>query len=640
MTLKNIVSALILFNISVFTAFAQNSDSVKFQTNEIKVFGNKVSANIFESPSKIQVIDNRQIKNKNGENLSDILQLGGNVFIKSYGGNSSLNTISLNGLGAENTLILVDGFKMNSAQNGLVDLNLISKNNIERIEILNNGLSSVYGSEAVGGVVNIVTKNNFNEDLSLNLNAQLGSYNQRKLLFGIGKNLSGVNFNLNFSKESAENNYDYYFGNGNDEVLKQRKNSQYDISNYSFNASGFLNKNSQLIFNSFYNVNFRNIPGIEAGSESAETNQNDKNWNNLLAYQISFSENSNLRAQLNFQNNLSNYVTPVSSSFYKNIFIAGNSEVSFAGKNNFELTSGCDVSYSALNSNETEPDINRFQSGVYAASQINLNTNVKFFPSLRYDYISDINENNLSGKFGINIKPFEDYNINLKAAAGNNFAFPTFNELYWKDIGNKNLKPEKSYNFDAGIIFSTDFFSRNIIELTYTFINAKNKIVWSPGSNGLWTPDNIGISTSKVFLIDVNMQKTLSEKMNVNLDFSFSFTSAKKMNEDFANDPTFGKQLYYIPEQLAKCNLSINYLNSGINIFYSFTGKRYTDFENRNYLPAADIFEGNIFQNFYFGRTLLNLKLEANNIFNADYEVISGYPMPLRNYKISLSVQY
>lgn len=621
-------------------SFAQSNDTLKYKTEEIKVFSNKITTNKFDAPIKIQLINQSEIKNKNGETLSDVLQLAGNVFIKSYGGNYSLNTISMNGLGAEQTLVLLNGFKMNSYQNSLIDLNTVGKDNIERIEVLNNGLSSVYGSEAIGGVVNIVTKNNLTSNLNLKLNGQVGSYEQRKLFAGISKRLKNLNINLNYSNESARNNYDYYYNNGVENNLKQRANSGYKFSNYTADIDYSNGKNLKLNFFSNYSDQYRNIPGVESGSEPSQANQTDKNWNSIISFENTLTKNLYFKSQINFQNNFSGYADrDLINSYYKNIVLTNSSQLNFS-KNSIQIATGYDINYATLNSDEVEENIQRIQPGLFLVSEINLDDNFKLFPSLRYDYISDIKKNVVSGKFGLNVKPVNDYNVNLKASIGNNFASPTFNELYWKDLGNKNLLPESSVNIDAGIITGFNLFSENTIELTYTYIDLTNKIVWLPNADGNWTPKNIGKSTSSVILLNANLIKDFANEVKIIFDFFYSYTQSLKKSKDYENDPSYEKQIFYIPEQLAKFNLSLNYKKSGMNLFYTFTGKRYTNFENTDYLPAVDIFEGNIYQDFIINKINTQIKIEVNNIFNADYQIISGYPTPLRNYKLVLSIEY
>ncbi|MBK8552328.1 MAG: TonB-dependent receptor [Ignavibacteria bacterium] len=569
-----------------------------------------------------------------------MLQLGGGLYIKSYGGNYSLNTVSLNGLGAEHTLVLLNGFKMNSSQNNLIDLNTVTKDNIESIEILNNGSSSIYGSEAMGGVVNIITKDNLVNDLSLKLNAQAGSYEQRKIYFGLDKRLNKFNINFSLSKESSLNDYEYYFGYGSEKLLKQRENSDYDLSNYSVTVNYNLSADSRLNLYSNYSDQARSIPGIETGSAPSASVQEDKNWNSVLSYENVLSGLLSFKSQVNYQNNLAGYYDDIiTDSYYKNIFLSNLTQLNYV-KNNFELAGGYEIDYSTLKSNEVEDNAERVQPGIFLVSKININDIIKIYPSVRYDYISDIKENAVSGMMGLNIKPVKNSSLNFKLNAGNNFAAPTFNELYWKDLGNKDLKPESSLNLDAGLIYGFSYFSENTVEITYSYIDSKNKIIWSPDPNGLWTPENIGRSVSNVLLFELNIGKEFSRDFNTNININYSYTQSTNKSNTPGSESSFGRQIFYIPMELAKCNVSLNYKNTGINLFYTFTGKRFTNFENTEFLRAVDLIEGNIYQNFNFGKINTRLKFEVNNLLNADYQIISGYPMPLRNYKLSLGFEY
>lgn len=635
-----ILVLILLINLQLYDALSQSKDTVKYKTDEISIYGTKIKTNIYDSPEKIQYIDNQKILNKNGESLSDVLQLGAGVYVKSYGGNNSLNTISLNGLGAEHTLVLLNGFKMNSSQNNLIDLNTLTKDNIESIEILNSGSSSIYGSEAMGGVVNIITKNNMSSDLSIKINGQAGSYEQRKLFIDIRKKFKKLSFDLNFSKETSLNNFEYYYNNGSGTILKERTNSNYEQSIYAAEFKYRINKSAYLNYFSNYSDQQRSIPGIETGSAPSNAVQYDKNFNNILSLVSTLSENISFNTQVNYQINLQNYSDKViTDSYYKNIYLSNSSQINYYG-NNFEIVSGLQLNYSALKSNEVQDNIKRYQPGMFIVSEININGLVAIYPSLRYDFISDINDNVLSGKLGINIKPLGNTGFNIKASAGNSYAAPTFNELYWKDLGNKHLKPERSLNAEAGLIYGFDLFSDNSIELTYTYIDAKDKIVWSPNSAGMWMPANIGLSSSNVILIEANLKKQISESFSADLNVNYSYTSSLKKSSEYEDDPTYGKQIFYLPQELAKFNLGLKYKQTGINVFYTFTGKRFTNFENTGYLKAVDLFEGNIYQNIETGKIHTQVRFEVNNIFNADYQMIAGYPMPLRNYKLSLSFEY
>ena len=620
------------------------SDSVKYSTEEIIVTGTRIYSDIYSSPSKVDLFTRKQIQNKNGERLSDILQMSGGTYIKSYGGNSSIKSISFNGLGAEHILILLNGNRMNSFQNSQIDLSLIPKDNIERVEVFNSGFSSIYGSDAIGGVINVITSNDdiTKKELSLNFISQYGSYDYSKYSFSASKNFSNVSVELIYSNESSNDDFDYYFFDGVTEVLKQRENSDYGLKNYALNAQIDLNQSSKVNVYSNYIDNERSFPGIETGSPPSEAKQYDLNWNNILTYENNINRNLFFKSGLNYQNNLMNYENgELIQSYYKNIVYTNNSQICYY-TDGFKATAGYDLSYALLKSNEVEDNVNRIQTGMYLVSEIGLfkNGNLKVLPSLRFDTYSDIGKSNLAAKVGLNYKPFVDYKFHIRSSIGNNYRAPTFNELYWKELGNKNLTSEESVNFDAGFILNFDFIANNTLDVSYTYIDVSNKIIWRPNASGLWSPVNLTKSRSDVLAVDLKMGKEFYRDVSSSVSLNYVFTSSIKKSSEYPGDPSFNKQIFYVPQNTFKVNLELFVKNIGINVYYSFISRRFTDFENIKYLPATEILDGNVFVNIKVNDLNLQTKFEVNNILNKNYQLISGYPMPLRNYKLGLSLNY
>lgn len=630
---------LLFLSFGVTSAQESSSKDTLFKTDEINVISNRIETNIFWSPTSINLIDNNQVNSSNGERLSDILKSSGNIFIKSYGSNASLNTISLNGLGAEHTLILINGSKLNSFQNSQTDLSVIPKDKIEKIEILNNGASSIYGSNAIGGVVNIITNDNHSDKPELKITGSYGSYEQQKLSVEYNSSIDKLNFDILFSREKAKDNFKYYYDNGVDKITKERVNNDFNSNHLYINLDYKFNPENELKYNSGYFAQSRNLPGMETGTPPSYAEQKDFNWNNNFSYKHIFRKDLSFVSELNFQNNLMKYKDLISYDFYKNRIISNTSFLNLKIKN-FKNTTGYEVLYTDLNTGNYESLVHRNQYGVFSASEYVLKEKLKIFPSLRYDYISDINKNIVTGKLGINIKPLDKLNLNIRSSIGSNFSAPTFNELYWLSSGNLNLKPEKSINYDAGIIFGFDFITDNIIEINYTYINLDDKIVWKPAEMGLWKPLNIDKSESNIFSLNAKLKKIISKEFQVRLDYDYTYNKSEKMSEDYPGDPSYGKQIFYVPIEISKINFEASYKKSGINLFYSFFGKRYSDFENKNSLPVIDLLDGNVYYSFGFSKITLSAKLEINNILNEDYSILPGYPMPLRNYKFIISLIY
>lgn len=613
------------------------SDSA-YSTDEIEVTSFFNGANIFSSPSNIYSLNSGEIKNTNGSNIGDVLQTIPGVYIKNYGG-AGLQSISMNGLGAEHTVILLNGAKLNSLQNGQIDLTLIPKENIKRIEVLSNGYSSVYGSDAIGGVVNIITDDIFtDEKLYLNINTGFGSYDKRNISVNLKNKIKNFRWEVLASDKKSDDNYDYYFHSGEIVELKHRVNSKYNISNYAVTLDYLLNKKTSLKFYSEYINADREIPGIETGNTSPLTKQLDKNWNSIL--KINFDESSySINSEFNFQNNLMNYTTrPVIDSYYKNIIASNLTRVDFNILNQ-PVIFGAEAKYGSLQSDEVDSNVNRKQFSLFNSAAINYE-NFKFFPSLRYDHISDINKNALTYKFGINYQPIEKYNLHFRGNISHNFSAPTFNALYWKGQGNKDLRPESSDNIELGLISSGKFLTDYIFDFTYINILAKDRIVWLPQSGFIWRPINILDSRSDIFISSLKFDFNLSGSLDVSAGVSYTHNKSIKTSENYAGDPTSNKQIIYIPEEQVKSNIEFRFNSLGINLFYSYLGRRFSDQENLIALPPASVIDGNIFYDLKLPGVEGQIKVELNNITNTDYQFISGYPLALRNYLLTFNLKY
>jgi iron complex outermembrane receptor protein len=218
--------------------------------------------------------------------------------------------------------------------------------------------------------------------------------------------------------------------------------------------------------------------------------------------------------------------------------------------------------------------------------------------------------------------------------------------LYWNKLGNKDLMPERSVNFDAGLYYRFNFIASNIFELSYNFINTTDRLLWRPGSDGVWRPSNVGKVVSEG--ADISLKSNFNLKnVGINFGISYNYGTALKKNEDFPNDPSYNKQLIYIPKEMFKSSFMFNYLTSSklikyvsFNVFYNFTGKRFVNFENTVFVQYFKLLDANLVTAVNIFESELSLKFLINNFLNEDYQVVSGYPMPLRNYKFEISYKY
>jgi outer membrane cobalamin receptor len=626
--------------------FSQQTASDSVVTEEILVTANRIKTTPLLSPNKIQVLNKEFISSINSGKLSDALSYADAVFVKDYGFNSGLKMISLNSTQSEQTLILLDGVELNSKQNSEFDLSLIQLDEISRIEISKGGSSSLYGAEAIGGVINIISEKTPIRNLSFELKANAGSYGFKKIFLKGSQYLKALSYNLSYSYETSRNNYDYNFNQGSGVIKKQRENSEYYTHAVKFNSSLNLSKNSMLDIFSYYSYWNRGIPGVELGYTPSDSKQIDRDFIASLAYKKTISGKNEFKTSAYYKYSLMSYYDLLINSFYKLNTFVHNSEYKSPVSNSIYLDAGSEIGYSNILSNEIEYG-KSFQTGLYTLLKIEPSPEVTLYPSVRYDYYSDINKKIITSKLGVNVKPFRRINFSVKSSIGNNFREPSFNELFWVNLGNKNLRPEKSVSFDAGVYYDFNLISKNTFEVSYYDINTIDRILWQPDFSGIWHPTNVGKVSSEGIDISLRSNAELFRRLTALLTLNYNYGKSLKKNQNFPGDKTYLKQLIYLPQEYFKSAFMLNYLTTSkflksvsLNVFYAFTGKRYADPENTRFVPYYDLIDINVCFNLNLLKSDMSLKFAVNNLTNTNYQVVSGYPMPLRNYKFELGFKY
>lgn len=609
-------------------------DSTDYSTEEITVFGSSYTGTSEEMPGFVQVMDRKGILSVNGTSLSDVLRHFNSVQVRSYGAGPSLGTVSVNGSGAEHTLIMLNGQKLNSAQNNMFDAALLSKSAISRIEVLSGGLSAVFGSEAVGGVVNIITQMPETGGLSAKINASLGSYGNRSFNVDAGTAFRNASVFLSVSSEESDNEYPYYFYNGSLSEQRYRQNSAYARNNAAFGAE--YRAGSDILFS--YTGNYlnadRGLPGPETGSLPSNANQQDNSWLHTFKTVINTGQRLAISGELDYMSSDSRYYDGFSAgSFYLNSSFSGKAEAGYTGKD-FHLTAGFEGGIYRLESNEISSEAVRDQFAIFAGGEVQIGERLSIFPSARVD---NIDGGVVTGNLGINLILLDEAGLRLKARAGNNFAAPSFNDLYWKNAGNPELMPEKSFSFSAGLVSAPRSLNGISFEASYSDVNTGNKIVWTPALTGFWKPENLRRVRTQSLNATAGVSLSSGASFSVNAKAGASYTSSRKTEEDFPGDQNSGKQLPYVPYWSFKSGADAVTGNLSAGLFLEYLGERPA---NTGTLQDAFILEANAGYRHQAGPVSISGRLEVNNILNEDYSFIAGYPMPLRNYTFNVNIEY
>ena len=633
---------LILLLFAVFAAYSEGTDSIKtYKSNEVVVSASRTEILIKNSPSFLNVINSDEIERINGEKLADKIISAPGIVFKDYG-YGGLKTISMRGMGAEHTLILFDGEKINSDQNGMCDLNNVLIDEVEKIEIIRGGSSAYYGANAVGGVINIIPKTNFDR-FGFKAGYSIGSNQYRKLNLGTTGTVIGISYSVSFLKEQADNDYKYRFDDGGSIFEGNRKNASYNINQFSANFnSGLSDYSSVNLFTKYFYSN-RDIPNIITVNIS-KANQVDEDFLSILKYNYNIGK-FNLSLSPSFRYSSYDYTDPNLSDGTN--FLHGSSKIyryginttantilsenisSLAGIEYYSTDGEC-VNYSNKK--------NRTQFGSFLSAEIVLFQGdllpVLIYPAIRYDYFSDFGSQ-ISPKIGANINLFNS-EFFIKTGYSDNFRAPTFNDLYWNPGGNPDLKPEHSQSFDAGLSYYNNELFNLTADINYFYIYTKNRIVWLPEGGAIWKPKNIKDVQSKG--MESNIELAFFEKA-LNLNANYSYTEAINST---AGDVNEGKLIPFIPKHNFRTGLSVNYWKIGFGFQFRFVSSRYSEESNErlsklDYYHLADAF---IQYKTKITGLETSLKFETNNVYNSEYVVMPYYPTPLRDYKFSIIINY
>ncbi len=418
------------------------------------------------------------IKNQEHKNLIEILENVGGIIINSTGQDTGIATVSIRGSSSKQVLVMIDGVPINSASEDGVDLSLIPLSSIEKIEVIRGGDSSLHGSYAMGGVINIITKNKKSNYIKTSFFSKLSQMigGSSNIFASTDKISLIIAVNYLYDKGSFlfynDNNTIY---NENDDFIDIRKNNDVTKQSSLLNLSIYYPKDMKLSFK--FNENLK-INGV-AGAINFPFD--DARLHRLLTLgNISFDFG-----------NLSQYFTALILSYYKLNWleyfthkenddkrIETNSTDNVWGiKTNFSLFAipyhilhfdmylNGEILKSTLYSN-TLSRIN-FSFGIRDEFLL-FNEKIGLLPSIRLDYSNDYGVE-LSGKAGFYFSPIKSFK--LKANAFTSFRNPSFSELYYTYgfiEGNPDLSPEHCYGGDVGFFYNTHgLFIEGVIFVNY-----------------------------------------------------------------------------------------------------------------------------------------------------------------------------
>ncbi len=638
-----------------------------------------ISANCFAQKDSTQLIEMMEVSfvpdlkvNSNeliakdiqeiaAEDAGELIRKFAGVSLKSYGGLGGLKTVSMRGLGANHSAIVSDGFSLTNNQTGQVNLGQIQAENIANfVSVVGTSFSFIQPvSSQVGGSSFIIEtfENSFTtKKLKVRSIIKYGSFNQKNAYVGVKFSPNKWMFSAFGTYRDADGNYPYSFQNGNLKVNEIRQNNDYQ--DYNFGGTvGF--KNSKIATRIGYkktNIN-QGLPGAVIFYNQTQDERLSTNTDLIFADIVHVRTKFKLRGYVSASQSSMNYFDPTYFNSagkidvdYKNRSLTGGVSMNHEFSNRWELFGGMEVIVSDLKTNDSTFALPvRIHNYGLIGSRLKLNK-IKFEVSASSQYVHEKNNNGIRAKDRFRVNPFVSITGNpLKNKLiyeiwyRNSFRMPTFNELYYNNIGNNTLEPEDAHQFNAGLAFLHGNKRIKVKLKANTFYNrVDNKIVAIPTKNlFVWSMQNVG--KTDVFgtegVLSFNWQFNTKWKLSSDANYSFQ----KTIDVTDRNSPTYGDQIAYIPLHTANLDLAVYFRKTGIRISSNFVSGRYALNENveANKIEGFVTADFSLFHQFEIRNVhSLQLQLNVKNIFNNSYAYIRSYAMPGINYLISLSYAF
>jgi outer membrane cobalamin receptor len=591
--------------------------------------------------------------------IGNLLASQSGIFTRSYGAEGSLQTISIRGAGSEYTSVFINGINYNNSLNGVFDFSKFSSEDISELIIKKGNDFDPLNNNPFGGVIEL---NPFekSDTAKYSLKIQKGSFDFTGIYLNTAGSVNNFYYKLNLSHKSSKNNYEYTFNN----EKGIRTNS--DVNQYSLNST-FVNQFSILdkpvkLF-SFINYLDKNLglPNFVSSNRhlDSKTREREKNFSASINSKVLFS-NLLINGIVGFQLNRLSIDDPLLSINLRTKFFETN-EKSFNSKmfvhliqSWLNISAGITTSFENFDRVELRENENSSNQFIRRINSFNLTAN--FFQKILNDDLSFNFALLLSNNFvrdhfinfnqdkkfsnlraGISINSIST-NLTVYGNIGTGTRLPNFYEITFSkltSLNNKELEPEKILNFETGIKYNPKLLS---LEMTYFNFDVDNKIIWQPQRVAFFSPINRGRVNSSG--IEINVERLMLFN-HFYFNSNYTFTSALKKSKLSESDNSYNKQLPYIPKH--KASISIQYINQNLNIEFStnYYSRRFITEDNDELFSLAPVDLSNLSTTLDF--KIFNLKFSTQfliqNIFNKSYQLIQSFPMPGREYRLTIQME-
>ncbi|SFV62900.1 Outer membrane vitamin B12 receptor BtuB [hydrothermal vent metagenome] len=570
-------------------------NKTEFRTNQVVVNG---------IASKV-VLNKQQIVDSGANSFLELLATIPSVNLFYTSGNTP--SVFLRGTESHHTILLVDGIRVmdSSTPEGTPNLNAIPFAQIEKIEIIKGPFSSLYGSGAVGGVIQIFTKKGGKKEGEFDLSTIYGTHNSKNhnATYAVTNGPLSLNFALNeYSTDGINARTNDTSGETDGEYSNsQSLNIAYQISKKTKLNINHLEKKSTVEYDdSFGNSHNRHLDNAFRQFAVKLESKLSENWNTL----VSISKNSQKRDAYN--NNVFSFGGNVTTKEYTWL-----NDIKFK-------QSILSLGLTKIKDIDNDDNVSLSSDDIFGQYQYKLNDKNDIligFRQIKHTKFGNNKTYNLGWGFQVNKK------LKLSASYGTAFKAPVFDQLYNTafTIGNKNLNPEKSKSYEIGIDYQTPL-GKVIANIYKTKIT--DDILYTFGANPNYSNSNIDVISKG---LDLSLIFNPIKKWNISANYYYN--DAKQDTNNATQLSRRPKETYKITanRQFKKLNVNIEWIKKGDYLDGT------TEIDSYNLV--------NVSTNYQLKKDW-KIIAKANNVFDKDYIVANRYNQDGANYYLGLHYNF
>lgn len=621
---------------------------VVIELEEVMVTGKRGRSLTWELPVSAEVVSAADIAMTNAASVADALRPVAGAFVKSYGSEAAMKTVSVRGSSAEQVLILWDGARLNSPLAGGYDLSLLPLTAVEKVEVVRSGLSSLYGADAAGGVVNIITRAPRNGPRpEARLETGFGALGGRHLHLSAGHQMGPWGIVVAASRRLSNGDFQYRFNDPatGRERTEKRVNNALDAKEFFAKGTVDASSATRFSFSGEWSKAERGVPGSLA-FPSPHAKQDDETRRTQVEVETRVGRVLHVQATGFHHQLATRFVDPnpfwpsqadntgmATGTSLQGDFVLGRDLLFTAGATYLrERSRGSSLGAHARDASAAFAQVDASRKGLLGLQELKLNV----LPAVRVDHYEGFGTVT-SPKVGAILTRLRNGHLALRGNVGRSFRAPTFNDLYWPEdaftVGNPRLRPERTNEVEVGGSANVPFRGRVYGEVSWFRRWARDLIVWGMDpATFKWSPANVSKARITGQEVKLRWEEASGRAL---VELVYSHLTAENTGEE---PGVQGKRLIYRPEHTASLRAGLDGRWWYVNAMALYVGSLYTDEANTKQLPGHTIVDANTglrWSGLGFNWTL---RLSMDNLFDTQYQLADGYPMPGRLWRVGVGV--